>query len=58
MIPDIQHLPALGLSDHVCLKFALTYNGKYIHDSQGTTFIKPILTGCGLCWRLLTGMIR
>ena len=34
MISDIQHLPGLGLSDHVCLKFALTCYGKYIHDNK------------------------
>ena len=34
MISDIQHLPGLGLSDHVCLKFALTCYGTYIHDNK------------------------
>ena len=34
MISDIQHLPGLGLSDHVCLKFVLTCYGKYIHDNK------------------------
>ena len=34
MICDIQHLHGLGLSDHVCLKFALTCYGNYIHDNK------------------------
>jgi len=43
MISDIKHLPGLGLSDHICLQFALTCYGKFIHDNK---HIKLILTGC------------
>ena len=34
MISDIQYLPGLGLSDHVCLKFELICYGKYIQDKK------------------------
>jgi len=34
MISDKKHLPGLGLNDHICLQFALTCYGKFIHDNK------------------------
>ena len=34
MISDIKHFAGLGLSDHICLQFALTCYGKFIHDNK------------------------
>ena len=34
MVSDIQYLPGLGLSDHLCLKFELICYGNYMQDKK------------------------